>query len=69
MSVNNRNRYPQFPLRMDPNIIKKLRVIAAENCRSASKEIDLLIRNYVRDYEATYGEITQDEIDRVLNQD
>lgn len=60
-------RYPQFPIRVEPLLIKKIRFIASENCRSASKEIELLIRKHVRDYEDTYGEITDDDINKVLD--
>lgn len=55
-------RFPQFPIRVEPILIKKIRYIASENCRSASKEIELLMRKHVRDYESTYGEITEEDL-------
>ena len=60
-------KYPQFPLRVDPLLIKKIRYIGKENCRSGGKEIELLIRNHVKQYEDTYGEITEDDLRNLDN--
>lgn len=58
-------RYPQFPIRIDPMLIAKIRYIANDNCRSANKEIELLIRRHIRDWEAENYEITEDDLSRL----
>ena len=60
-------RYPQFPIRIDPELIAKIRYIAADNCRSANKEIELLIRNRIRAWEEENYEITPDDLKRLDN--
>lgn len=60
-------KYPQFPLRINPALIDKMRIIAAENSRSVNKEIEQLIIKYIRAYEEEAGEITQQDIDRFLD--
>jgi hypothetical protein len=63
----NRNKFPQFPLRVNPQLIAKIRYIGAENSRSANKEIEYIISQRIKAYEVENGEITQDDIDRFLN--
>ena len=46
-----------YPLRVNPELMEKLKVIATENGRSLNKEIEQLIIRYVREYETDYGEI------------
>lgn len=58
-------RYPQFPLRIEPQIISKIRFIANENCRSTNKEIELLIRKHVAKWESENYEITIDDLRRM----
>lgn len=53
----------QFSLRIDENIINKIRYIARENGRSANKEIERLILAKIKEYETEYGEIDQEDID------
>ncbi len=56
---------PQFPLRVDPLLIKKIRFIGKENCRSGGKEIELLIRKRIKEYEDEFGEITEEDLSRL----
>lgn len=49
-----------YPLRVDRILMRKLRVIATENGRSVNKEIELLIRAAIRDYERDNGTILLD---------
>lgn len=61
-----KNKAVHFKLRTDAEILSKLRCIAAEELRSINKEVELLIKKHIRDYENTYGEITDDDIGRML---
>lgn len=46
-----------YPLRVDKALLKKLKFIANENGRSINKEIEVLIKQYVFDYEKKNGSI------------
>lgn len=61
------SKLPHYALRIPTSIMNKLKVIAIENGRSANKEIEQLIINHIRNYESTYGEITDDDIRRSLD--
>lgn len=47
----------KFTLRIDSELLKKIRFIADYNARSANREIESLIREHVREFEAKHGEI------------
>ncbi|MDR2982740.1 MAG: Arc family DNA-binding protein [Puniceicoccales bacterium] len=47
-----------YPLRIDPSLMKKLRFMADDNGRSINKEIEVLVKRAVKDYETQNGEIT-----------
>ena len=55
-------KYPQFPLKIDPNYLDKMKYIANENGRSTNKEIEQLIIRYIKEYEKAYGEIEKVKI-------
>ena len=46
-----------YPLRIDKSLMEKFKVIATENGRSINKEIEMLMKNAVRQYENQNGEI------------
>ena len=46
-----------YPLRIDPNVMAKIKVIAAFSGRSANKEIEFQLRQAIASYEAEHGEI------------
>ncbi len=48
---------PQFTVRVSKMTLYKLRHIAAENERSANKEIAVLIKQHIAQYEAEHGPI------------
>lgn len=50
-------RLSKFTLRIDSELLKKIRFIADYNARSANREIEHLIREHVREFEAKHGEI------------
>lgn len=52
---------PQFTIRIDPELLKKLRYVAEYNARSANREVEVLIRNHVSRFEKDHGKISFDE--------
>ena len=53
---------PKSSLRIDSELMAKLKFIAKESSRSANKEIEQLIIKHVKDYEMHFGEITSKDI-------
>lgn len=51
-------RLSKFTLRIDSELLKKIRFIADYNARSANREIESLIREHVREFESKHGKIT-----------
>jgi hypothetical protein len=51
------NYYTPFSLRVSENLLDKIKVIAVENKRSANKEIEFALSQYVKKYETEYGKI------------
>ena len=49
---------PQFTIRIDPELLKKIRYVAEYNARSANREVEVLIRQHVESFEKEHGEIT-----------
>lgn len=52
---------PRYTLRIPQTLLDKIRYIAEENGRSANKEIELMIKQRVKDYENEFGEILTNE--------
>lgn len=48
---------PRYTLRIPQEYLDKIRYIAEENGRSANKEIELMIKLRIREYEQTNGSI------------
>ena len=48
---------PRYTLRIPQTYLDKIRYIAEEIGRSANKEIELMIKQRIRDYESQYGVI------------
>ncbi len=46
-----------YPLRLDATVLEKVRVIAKENGRSINKEIEMVLKAVIAEYEKQYGEI------------
>lgn len=53
---------PRFTLRVDRELIDKLKYIAEYNARSSNRELEMLIKNHIRKFEKEHGEITQSDI-------
>lgn len=52
---------PRYTLRIPQIYLDKIRYIAEENGRSANKEIELMIKQRIKQYEAQNGEIIVSE--------
>ncbi len=51
------SKKPQFVIRTDENIIKKIKYIAEQNERSATQEIVYIIKKEINNFEKENGEI------------
>ena len=49
---------PRFTIRIDPKLMKKFRYISEYNARSANREIEILIKAHVSDFEKNNHIIT-----------
>lgn len=52
------SKLPQFTIRIDPELLRKIRYVAEYNARSANREVEVLIREHVASFEKIHGEIT-----------
>ena len=52
---------PRYTLRIPKEYLEKIRYIAAENGRSANKEIELMIKRRIELYEKEHGSINLSE--------
>ncbi len=55
---------PRYTLRIPQLLLDKIRYIAEENGRSANKEIELMIKQRIKDYESKNGEILSADLKR-----
>lgn len=53
---------PRYTLRMPKEYLQKIRYIAEENGRSANKEIELMIKQRIKEYEQKNGPINLDDL-------
>lgn len=56
---------PQYGLRVPRTLLEKIKYIAEANARSANREIELLIRHRIAEYEAEHGviEVSDEEFE------
>lgn len=47
----------KFTLRIDRDLLKKFRFVADYNARSANREIEILMRKHIREFEKKNGKI------------
>ncbi len=47
----------KFTIRTDTELLKKFRIVADYNARSANKEMEVLMRKHVADFENQHGKI------------
>lgn len=55
---------PRYTLRVPQLMLDKIRYIAEENGRSANKEIELMLKQRIKDYEEHFGEISLPEVQK-----
>lgn len=53
---------PRYTLRMSKEYLQKIRYIAEENGRSANKEIELMVKQRIKEYEQKNGPINLDDL-------
>lgn len=46
-----------YPLRVEKSIMDKFKVISAENGRSVNKELEMLMKAAISEFESKHGEI------------
>lgn len=47
-----------FTLRMQPENVEKIKILAEKNKRSTAKQIEFIVERYITDYEETNGQIS-----------
>lgn len=50
----------KFTLRTNPDILKKFRYIADYDGRSANRELEVLMKKHITEFEKEHGQITFD---------
>lgn len=50
----------KFTLRTDAEILKKFRFVADYNGRSANRELEVLMKKHIAEFEKIHGKITND---------
>ena len=53
---------PRYTLRMPKEYLQKIRYIAEEKGRSANKEIELMVKQRIKEYEQKNGSINLDDL-------
>lgn len=48
----------KFTLRTDVELLKKFRIVADYNARSANRELEVLMKKHVAEFEKAHGKIT-----------
>ena len=47
----------KFTLRTEPELLKKFRFVAEYNARSANRELEVLMKKHIADFEKAHGKI------------
>jgi predicted DNA-binding protein len=59
--------YPKFSLRIPALMLDKLGYISKYNGRTKNKELEILIRKHIADFEKENGKITYEDMNRLNN--
>lgn len=51
------SKLPHFAVRVDRELLEKFKYVAEYNARSANRELELLMRKHVADFESEHGKI------------
>lgn len=54
------NEIAKFTVRTDSELLKKFRIVADYNARSANRELEVLMKNHVAEFEKKHGKIELD---------
>lgn len=54
-----------YPLRIDEDLMKKVRMIAEKEDRPISKQLERIIRQYVENYEKEQGRVNSAELSNI----
>ena len=54
-------KYPRYTLRIPQSMLNKLAYTANFNGRTKNKEIEMIIKKYINDFERSYGTIPDDD--------
>lgn len=52
-----RERSSAYPLRLDMELMDKVKKLADEHERSFNKQVEFILKQYVKEYEDKYGSI------------
>lgn len=55
-----KTEHPKFTLRIDSELLKKFHYVAEYNARSANRELEMLIKKHISEFEKQHGKITFD---------
>lgn len=55
------NYYTPFSLRVSEKLLDRIKYIAAQNKRSANKEIEFVLEQYVQEYDRQHGAAEKEE--------
>ncbi|MCM1114540.1 MAG: Arc family DNA-binding protein [Clostridium sp.] len=59
------SKLPQYSLRVPKELLDKLKYIAEYNARSSNRELEMMIRKHIEQFEKEHGEILQEDIDKL----
>lgn len=51
------NDISKFTVRIDADLLKKFKIVADYNARSANRELEVLMKNHVTKFEQEHGKI------------
>ena len=57
-----KDNLPRYTLRIDGQLLNKLHYVAAYDCRSVNRQLEMLIKRCVNEFEGLHGEITDEQI-------
>lgn len=49
--------YPRYTLRIPKELLDKVSRVAEKNSRTKNREIEMILRKYISDYERLFGKI------------
>lgn len=52
------NKIAKYTLRVDYEVLKKFRYVAEANARSTNRELEVLMKSHIEEYEKKNGPIT-----------